>query len=253
MSADTPDDVPTTTDRLLDGRVVLRQPSQGFRAAIDAVLLAASVAAQPGETALELGAGTGAAALCLARRVPDLAVTGLERDAGLVRLAKANATANGLASRVRFVAGDIADAGAAGPGPWDHVFANPPYLTRATADLRHGGAHAATVEGDGGLAAWIAAIRRAVRRRGRVVVIHRADRLGDLLAALAGGFGAVTIFPLWPQDGAPARRVLVGARAGVNGSLALLPGLALHRADGGWTAAAEAILRGGQPIDLGVR
>ena len=253
MRTDTSDDVPTTTDRLLDGRVVLRQPAQGFRAAIDAVLLAAAVAAQPGEMALELGAGTGAASLCLARRVPDLAVTGVERDAGLVRLATANAVTNGLASRVRFVAGDIADARAAGSGPWDHVFANPPYLTRASADLRNAASGAATVEGEGGLNAWIAAIRRAVRPRGRIVMIHRADRLGDLLAALAGGFGAVTVFPLWPHDGAPARRVLVGARAGVKGSLTLLPGMALHRANGDWTAAADAVLRGGQPVDLGVR
>ncbi|MGB8843911.1 MAG: N-6 DNA methylase, partial [Aliidongia sp.] len=59
-------------DRLLGGRVVLRQPVQGFRAAIDPVLLAAAVSAEPGETVLELGTGTGAAALCLARRVPGL-------------------------------------------------------------------------------------------------------------------------------------------------------------------------------------
>ncbi|MGE0255162.1 MAG: tRNA1(Val) (adenine(37)-N6)-methyltransferase [Alphaproteobacteria bacterium] len=253
MPADTPADTPTTTDRLLDGRVVLRQPTRGFRAAIDAVFLAAAVGARPGETALELGAGTGAASLCLAHRVPDLAVTGIERDAELVHLANANAAANAVAGRVRFIAADVADADATGGGRWDHVFANPPYLARNHADLRRTGAVDATVEGTDGLAPWIAAIRRAIRPRGHVVLIHRADRLADLLAAMAPGFGAIAIFPLWPHEGTPARRILVGARAGVRGSLALLPGLVLHRADGAWTAAAEAVLRDGRTIDLAAR
>ncbi|MBM3559192.1 MAG: methyltransferase [Alphaproteobacteria bacterium] len=241
----------TTVDHLLDGRVVLRQPAKGFRAAIDPVLLAAAVAALPGERALELGAGIGAAALCLARRVPDVVVHGVDRDADLVTLARGNAAANGLAGRVRFSAADIDGPDIPEAGTWDHVFANPPYLARDGADTRRAGAPAATVEGEGGLGVWIAAMRRAVRRRGRIVLVHRADRLADIVVALSDGFGEISVFPLWPHDGAPARRVLVGARAGVKGSLTLLPGLILHRPDGNWTAGADAVLRDGTPLDLG--
>ncbi|MBU2118060.1 MAG: hypothetical protein KJ954_10740, partial [Alphaproteobacteria bacterium] len=45
---------------LLGGRVRLLQPRDGYRAGMDAALLAAAVAAQTGETVLEAGCGAGA-------------------------------------------------------------------------------------------------------------------------------------------------------------------------------------------------
>jgi tRNA1(Val) A37 N6-methylase TrmN6 len=66
-------------DMLLGGRVRLRQPVAGYRVAIDPVFLAAAVPAVPGDRALDVGCGTGAAAICLAVRVPDCRVTGIER------------------------------------------------------------------------------------------------------------------------------------------------------------------------------
>ncbi len=77
-------------DRLLGGAVCLRQPRQGYRAAIDPVFLAASVPARRGERVLELGVGSGAAALCLAHRVPGCGVTGLERQRDVAALAARN-------------------------------------------------------------------------------------------------------------------------------------------------------------------
>src|SRR5512139_3877326 len=69
-----------TDDRLLGGRVRLQQPASGFRAAIDPVLLAAAVPAGEGDIVLDVGCGTGAAALCLATRVEAAHVTGIEAD-----------------------------------------------------------------------------------------------------------------------------------------------------------------------------
>ena len=60
----------TREDRLLGGRVRLIQPLSGYRAATDPVLLAAAVAARPGERVLDLGCGDGASSFCLAERVP---------------------------------------------------------------------------------------------------------------------------------------------------------------------------------------
>jgi tRNA1(Val) A37 N6-methylase TrmN6 len=62
----------TREDRLLGGRVRLLQPLKGYRAATDPVLLAAAVAARPGQRVLDLGCGAGAAVFCLAARVPGL-------------------------------------------------------------------------------------------------------------------------------------------------------------------------------------
>jgi tRNA1(Val) A37 N6-methylase TrmN6 len=243
---------PVTEDRLLGGRLVLRQPANGFRAAIDPVLLAAAISAEAGRRVLELGAGTGAAALCLARRVGGVQVAGLDRQQDLVAHAAANAALNGLADRVAFLAGDVrlppADLLA---GSFDHVMANPPYLEAGRATLPPDPARALAVgEGAADLRVWLDCALRLVRPRGSITVIHRADRLDALLAGLFGRAGEIVVFPLWPGAGKPAKRVLVRARRGVETPLRLASGLVLHEADGRFTAAAEAVLRDGQALVL---
>lgn len=234
----------TTQDALLGGRVVLRQPAAGYRAAIDPILLAAAVPARPGEHVLELGCGAGAAALALAARLPEIRVTGLERDADLARLCRANIAANDMAGRVAVLAGDLLDPPPQiASGSFDHVMANPPYLEPARADLSPDpGRRAANAEGAAALADWVAAALAAVRRKGWITLIHRADRLDALIAAFAGRAGGITILPLWPKPEAPAKRVILRARKGVRSPTTLLPGLVLHEGEG-YTAAAEAVLR----------
>jgi tRNA1Val (adenine37-N6)-methyltransferase len=91
----------------LGGRVEYVQPRQGFRATIDPVLLAAAIPAAPGDRVLEGGTGAGAALLCLAARVPGISGLGIDRDPGLLRLARANAAANGRPDLI-FAAADLA-------------------------------------------------------------------------------------------------------------------------------------------------
>ena len=232
-------------DRLLGGRVVLRQPVQGFRAAIDPVLLAAAVPAESGQAVLDLGTGTGAAAFCLARRVPGLRVTGLDQQRELVRLAAENAVLNGFDGPIDFMVGDLLDPPSRlEPNSFDHVMANPPYLEAGTATLPPDPARARAMgEGPADLARWIRFALTMVRRRGSITLIHRADRLEALLSALAGRAGEIVVFPLWPGESKPAKRVLVRARSGIATPLKLAAGLVLHGPDGKYTPAAEAVLR----------
>jgi len=239
----------TTEDAIMGGRVRLVQPAQGYRVAIDPVLLAAAVPVRAGERALELGSGTGAAALCLAARVPGVAVTGLERDPALVELAQRGAELSGLADRVRFGTGDILDPPTR--DDHDHVFANPPFLKADEADAPAQEQRAeAHVEGVATLGDWLDALLARVRRKGRLTLIHRADRLDEILHRLYGRAGDVTVLPLWPKAGQPARRVIVNARKGVASSLTLAPGLVLHDDDGAFTAAASAVLRDAAALRL---
>jgi len=240
-------------DALLGGRIRVRQPHRGERIAIDPILLAAAVPARRGERVLDAGAGTGAAALCLARRVAGVRVTGLERVTALVGLARTNAALNRLASRVAMRAGDIAEPPAAiALGGFDHVMANPPHLeTRRAQPSPVAGRRAARMEDNVTLDEWVRFCLATVRRRGSVTLIHRADRLDAILGALsAHSAGEVVVFPLWPKQGRPAKRVIVRARKGVATALRLAPGLTLHEADGRFTAAAEAVLREAAPLEL---
>jgi FkbM family methyltransferase len=238
-------------DALLGGRVRIRQPTDGFRVAIDSVLLAAAVPARAGCHVLDAGAGVGGAALCLAARVPDCRVTGIEVDPELARVARENAALNALQARVTVIAGDIlAPPPDLEPADYDHVMVNPPYLEAGAARPSPAPARAAAnVEGAARLVDWAAFALRMVKPRGSVTFIHRADRLDRLLLAIEGA-GEVTTFPLWPKRGEAAKRVLVRARKGVRAPARLAFGLVLHEDDGSFTTEAEAVLREGKGLVL---
>ena len=101
------------------------------------------------------------------------------------------------------------------------------------------------MEGDAKLGDWIGFLLRMVRAKGTITLIHRADRLDEILALLHGNAGETVVFPLWPKRGVAAKRVIVRARKGIRTPLTVSPGLVLHEADGTYTEEADAILRGG--------
>ena len=245
MARSKPMDV--TQDALLNGAISLYQPKDGFRVAIDTVFLAAAVRARKGQRVFEPGAGVGGASLCLAHRVAGLRIAGIERNSELVTLAGDNIRANGMAGMVEIMGGDIA---APLPPriapPFDHVMMNPPFLEAGHGNVPPDeGKAGANMEGDAGLLPWIDCAHRLLGHKATLTLIHRADRLDDLLVVLAPRFGDIGVFPLWPKSAMAARRVIIRARKGVASPLQILPGLVLHEADGRYTGAAERVLGGG--------
>ncbi len=201
---------------------------------------------------LDVGCGTGAASLCLATRVPQCRITGLEMQRELVRLAGDNALLNGMNDRVSVMAGNLLNPPPRlSPGMFDHVMANPPFIERGRGNPAPDPAKAAaTIEGEAGLGDWVRFALVMVREKGTVTFIHRADRIDALLGQIAGRAGEVVVFPLWPGAGRPASRILVRARKQIAAPARLSPGLVLHEADGRFTAEAEAVLRGGEALIL---
>lgn len=251
-------DLDLTEDGALGGRLRLRQPRRGHRFGHDAVLLAAATAAQPGERVVEFGAGVGLAGLALAWRVPGAQVTLIEIDPRLAALAEDNARLNGLADRVRTVALDVAArprafaAQGLAPAAADRVMMNPPYND----PVRHHvspdpGRRAAHAGGAETLAVWCRVAARLLAPGGGLTLIWRADALADVLAALAGRFGGLTLLPVHPRPDAAAIRILVGTVKGSRAPLVLRPGLILNDDSGRPTPTAEAILRTGAPLPLG--
>jgi len=219
-----------TEDALLGDRVRFRQPADGARVAIDPVFLAAAVPAEPGQLILDIGCGAGAATLCLAARVPQCRVVGLELQRDLVRLAGDNAALNGMSERVSAIVGDLLQPPPRlSPGSFDHVMANPPFIAHGRGTPAANPAKAAaTIEGNANLGDWVRFALAMVRGRGTVTFVHRADRIDELVGNLAGRAGEVAIFPLWPSAGQAASRILVRATKQVASPARLMPGLILH-------------------------
>ncbi|MFN4311919.1 MAG: tRNA1(Val) (adenine(37)-N6)-methyltransferase [Ferrovibrio sp.] len=241
-------DTEITRDALLGGLVRLEQPRRGQRASADAVMLAAAVPARTGQRVLELGSGSGVGMLCLAARVPGAIIDGIELQPDLVALCTRNIAANGMAERLNAVVGDVRRriAGIT-PNSYDHVFANPPYFNsqRHRASPHAGRAAARSESGEADLAHWIAAMLRHARPGGMLTLVHKADRLADLLAALSPKAGAIRVIPLWSKAGQPAKRVILRAIKGSKTPLTIDPGVLLHRPDGGYFPEVDAVLRKG--------
>jgi len=231
---------------LLGGRVRHDQPAAGHRTGIEPVLLAASIPARAGERVLEGGTGSGAALLCLAARVSGLVGVGVEQDAAVAAFAAANVAANGF-SGLAIVAADLAEARIA--DTFDHAFANPPWHDPAGTASPDAGRRAARRAPPGLFALWARALAAPLRHRGTLTLIVAAAAVPACLAALAAaGCGSPALLPLWPRAGTAAQRLLVHGVKGGRAPFRLLPGLVLHRPDGGFTAEADAMLRAASPL-----
>ena len=216
------DGLATTDDALLGGRVRLRQPAKGYRAAIDPLLLAASLAIRPGETLLDLCCGVGTVGACALARVPGITVVGVEIDPALAALARHNAAANGIADRYTVIEGDATARGLL-DGRFHHVALNPPWhdathppspdprKARANSD------HAAL------LPRLVDVAVRRLRPGGTLSIIHRVEAVPALLAALDRRVGALALRPIATAANTAPSRVILSAIEGRRTPFALLP------------------------------
>jgi tRNA1(Val) A37 N6-methylase TrmN6 len=247
----------TTLDAFLGGQLQLRQPARGHRAGHDAILLAASTAARPGDRVVDFGAGVGTAGLALAWRVKGIALTLVEIDPQLARLAHENAAANQITADV--IAMDISSSSdvfaAAGlpPDGADAVLMNPPFNDasrhRASPEATRATAHMATPST---LQTWIHAARRLLRSGGVLTLIWRGDGLGEVLAALEKGFGSIAVLPVHGDPCKSAIRVVVRAVKGGRAPAAIHPGVNLRDATGSHDPYIEKVLAGKVTLSLAV-
>ena len=241
-----------TDDAFLGGRLQILQPEKGYRAGIDAVFLAAAIPVSEGDTVFEAGIGAGVASLCLLARNPAAHVTGIEMSTRYAVLCEQNAKRNNFSHSLRVVHADVKEAmrrdlaGMPEHGSFSHAFANPPFFDEgkvtASPSLLKAQAHAFGPED---LEAWIKLLHSMVTLRGSVTLIHRAETLGKLLAAMETKFGDIRVAPLYAREGSAASRVVVQGIKGSRAPMQLLPGLILHNEDNSFTPDAEAVLREG--------
>ncbi len=240
-----------TLDNFLGGRIKLIQPIDGYRAGIDPIFLAASIHPKPGEKILDVGSGVGGSSIFLAVRCPHAKITGLEVQQDLVKLSLMNVEANQLQDRVDMINGDLLSPPPfLKPHSFDQVMTNPPYYecNRTQSSPVPGKAQANTETV--GLGKWIKFCLKMLKPKGVFTMIHRAERLSEILNHLGTRVGDIVIYPLWPGLGKPARRVLIQARKNIRGELRLNPGIILHGGTEKYTPEAEAILRHAQAIVL---
>lgn len=238
-------------DAFIGGHLRIYQPRDGYRAGSDAVFLAASCPATSGQSVLELGCGVGVASLCLAWRVPKIQITGIELQPRYAELAQRNATSNGIEMEV--ICGNLeAAANLTDSRIFDHVIMNPPYFAPGSRPGEAGRDLALNYYG--GLKPWIRGGLARLRPSGFLTVIHRVDRLADILALLNSRADGIEIKPLAARVNRLPKLSIIRARKGSHAGTTLFDPLILHEGEAhdadrdDYSQAARAILRDGEEL-----
>ena len=183
-----------TEDWLLNEQVRIFQPQKGYRAGLDAILLAASLSEKPGQHVLDMGCGAGGALFPAAWRLTDTHFTGLELDEDIIPLTEKGVSANGFGTRVKLMPADVSSLPVELENSFDQTMSNPPYFEpgRIT-DPSQGrqNAYLAHIP----LKDWLKAMLFVTKPKGRITLIHRAGELGEILAYLTSRAGQIEILP----------------------------------------------------------
>ncbi len=239
-----------TQDYLLNKRIKIFQPVNGYRASTDAVILSALVAGiKKGEKILDVGSGTGAISLCLAERLKELEpqITGLELQPELAELSNLSAKENGFNTFLNYINADIKNKIPLENCSFHKVISNPPYTEHDMPSPNQGKALAHNHNGQT-LSEWIKFCIKMLRPQGKLYMINRAEALDYILGEIRGKAGNIHVIPLYSKVGQNAKRVMIIAQKDSKAPTQILPGLTVHTADGGYTDTAYAILREGKSL-----
>lgn len=239
-----------TRDAFLGGTIHVLQPRKGFRSGIDAVVLAASVPAQTGDSVLELGCGVGVASLCLHARVPGLRLTGVELQTDYAALAICNVAS--LSADMTIVTADLRHLPAdLRQHQFSHVMMNPPYYDRAQGSAAEDAARDTALAGETPLADWIDVGLRRLAPKGTFTMIQHITRLPEVLQGLQGRLGSLHLRPIAGRTGAAPKLFLIQGTHSGRAPFALHPTLITHqgaahdRDEEAYTPQLQAILRDG--------
>ena len=207
-----------------------------FPITTDSVLLADFVRAKPGR-AVELCSGAGLISLLLLTREPRLSLDCAELDPAASAAAERNFAENGLGESVRALCLDIRAHRAALPhAAYGLAVCNPPYFAEGSGRASESMAVARSEAGCT-LAEVVAAAAWCLRTGGAFCLVHRPERLAELLSLMVGaGLEPKRLRLVQHRLEKPPSLVLVEGRKGARPGLEVLPALSLTGPDGQDTA-----------------
>ena len=185
----------------------------------------------------------------LTHKVAGIRVTGVEKREEAADRAREAVSLNGLEDRVRIITADVSsiacgtgtaetDAETSGfRGGFDAVVSNPPYFRRNSAiPSASGDRYIARHETTADIGDFARAAAAMLRDGGSFYLVHRPDRLADIFSALReAGLEPKEMQMVVPAEAQAANIVLIHAVKGAGAELRMLPQIAVHTTDGGYT------------------
>ena len=175
----------TLDDLQLKG-IRLIQKKEAFRFGVDAVLLANFAKIKKGYKVIDLCSGTGIIPFILAGKTGAEKITGVEIQEEMVDMAKRTAEINNLQDKVSFLNLDLKNLdGLSGLEKADVVTVNPPYKLKNSGIINTDDKNAiARHEICCTFEDVVLAAKAVLKHNGRMFIIHRPDRLIDVLCTM---------------------------------------------------------------------
>ncbi len=220
------------------------QNEQKFCFGTDAVLLSHFVGLKKGDSVVDLGTGTGIIPILLAGRMTQICITGIEIQEDMVQMARRSLVLNGLSDRVSILHGDIRHcADILGKGKHHLVISNPPYMKAGSGlvnpkdDMAIARHEVLCTLGD-----ILDVASKLLVQGGRFAMIHRPERLVDILAGMRQRkIEPKRIQLIHPSFGKAPNLVLVDGMLHGRPSLLWLPPLYVYNEAGEYTDALRRI------------
>ncbi|MNB66956.1 N5-glutamine S-adenosyl-L-methionine-dependent methyltransferase [compost metagenome] len=172
-------------DDLLTHNLHIIQSDEVFSFSMDAVLLARFASIPPRGRVLDLCTGNGVIPLLLTTRT-SAKLEGIEIQPRLADMARRSVAMNDLQEKITIHEGDLRTMHeTAGYGVYDAITVNPPYMPLNGSDLKMN-THQAMARHEIGctLEDVIQAAVRLVRTGGKVSMVHKPQRLADIISLM---------------------------------------------------------------------
>jgi len=228
----------------LGGGMKIIQSSSTPCFAIDAVLLADFVRSGSGARVIDLGAGTGIIPLLLSRKMPHASISGIEFVRQMYDQAKRSVELNALTGKIEMIHGDLREAEVYfNRGEADSVVANPPYYKAGNGRINADDAFAAArMEKYCTLTDVISAASFLLKPLGRFYLVHRAERLAEIMAVLpVHDLNPERLRTVQPYANKEANLVLVESKKLGRGKMRIMPPLVVYESRARYTKEMQAI------------
>lgn len=241
----------TVINTLLGGKVKICQFETGVKVSSDAVLLASAVDEKnlkKSPKILDVGVGGGGISLCILSRFDNANILGIDIQDEMLELANVSIKENHFEDRFSVIKEDILNPSATLKNmEFDVVITNPPYYKGQTSpDKIKAKAHS---EQGLNLDDWITASIKRVRTGGCFIIIHKADRIDDIIYSLKkNNLGKIEIFPIYSKENEVANRVIIRGLKSYKSPAIIYNSLVLHNETGEYTDDAKRILEKGTSL-----
>ena len=219
-------------DLELDDLMII-QKINGYKFSTDSVLLSDFVKAKPSNFYIDLCSGSGVVAILVAYKNNLKKALAIEIQSQLANMAERSIKYNGLESRIEVLCEDLSLAHKTIKAEVaDVISVNPPYnevgLTSDTQEIM-----LATHEIKTNLKEICKASSKLLKFGGKLFMVHRADRLVDILCALReNNLEPKVLRVVYPKASKEPNLVLVEAKKGASAGIKVLSPLILMNEDG---------------------